>query len=214
MSAKSLVAFQGLTRARLRFQTLADGLRAAGAGAADIAAERLRGYLGSVVKSILDRHELSGATAAITVVDRDGALVQIHGMPARNQKNNNNRSYASLRRWWPFHGDKLSTFALREAAKIYASIVLSIIRGEGGIGDAAAEANFAALLDSTEGGGALQHYRRAGARGYFEARRVETETKDAAANKAARDAFRRSPAGKAATRAARAARLAKKAAGP
>ena len=140
MSASSQAAFEGLSAARARLQTLVEGLKAAGRG--DVvkrAAERVGDAVRAVAESKLSRHVDSGAAASSTVVDVVGGRVDLHGMPPANGKQWSGKSYLATKKWWPFRTGKMPPFVVKRAQRIFAEELQAAL-GTGGDSPAAREA--------------------------------------------------------------------------
>lgn len=130
MSARSIVTFAGITRARARLAEVVAGLREIASGAVrDRAAAKVRDQVEKVAATRLAAHDMTGAAASAMVVDRTGGLVQLHDLPSANGKQWSGKSYVSLQSWWPFRRG-MPPFIVGRAIKIYEAELHAALSGQ------------------------------------------------------------------------------------
>ena len=124
--------WSGISAARARLEKLARGLeQVAGGAVLARAVAKVAEQIRAVAADKLGKHELSGAAAALTVVDQSGGLITLHGMPPRNGKTSAGKSYLSMYGWWPFRRGSMPPFVVTRAAQIFANEVLLALGGRG-----------------------------------------------------------------------------------
>ena len=122
-----MITYAGISSARARFGRLSEGLRLAASGEVLArAVAKVSEQIEAVVRARLSAHELSGTAARETQVTVSGAMIQIRGMPSRNAKNAQGRSYVSLYRWWPFSRG-MPPFVVKRASLIFARELLNVL---------------------------------------------------------------------------------------
>jgi hypothetical protein len=132
-----VITFAGISSARARLARLSDGLRQAAAGEVMArAVAKVGDQVRAVVIATLARHELTGAASVSTEIAVGATSVQIQGMPSRNAKNQQGRSYVSLYGWWPFRSG-MPPFVVKRSTLIFARELLLAL-GAGAPPEAAA----------------------------------------------------------------------------
>lgn len=130
MSAKSLIAFAGLSKFRARLAVAYEGLRQAKAGEVlDRAVAKVATQVRTVAAKKLADHKMSGTAASDTVVDVTGGLVQLHGMPPCDGEGWQGKSYLSTFAWWPFRSGYMPPFVIRNAAQIFEAELVAALNG-------------------------------------------------------------------------------------
>jgi hypothetical protein len=125
------VKVTGVSEARKKLAELSKGLRDAASGeVARRAAEKVGSQVRKVAASKLSAHNFTGAAAANTVVDVDGPLVQLHGMPSCLGKQWEGKSYLSTFDWWPFRSGYMPPFIVNNAIKIFEAELVAALSGQ------------------------------------------------------------------------------------
>jgi hypothetical protein len=127
------ITFSGITSARSLLARLNDGLhKVAGGEVRARAVAKVAEQVSAVVAKVLAKHELSGEAESDTAV-AFGTMVQVQGMPPRNAKTQQGRSYLSVWGWWMFRAG-MPPFIVRNAGLIFAREVIAALRGQANAG--------------------------------------------------------------------------------